>query len=97
MTRRSDQLTRIEQALARLEQTVTVHTGRFTETDAALRAGLRDARASADAALAGVQALATVKTGPDTPQTAAGGDTGTTGEPVTARRAPKTLKPKDQI
>jgi hypothetical protein len=58
MTRRSDQLRRIEEALNRIEGTL-----------AATRIEVRDARSSAEAASAGVQSLAGMLPAPD--QTAA--------------------------
>lgn len=58
MTRRSDQLDRIEQAIARLEETAAENAGALRGNVAAIRLEVRDARASAEAAHAGVQALA---------------------------------------
>lgn len=57
MSRRTDQLNRIEKALARLEQSFTGHSGILRELTA-LRAETRAAGSSAEAAHAGVQALA---------------------------------------
>jgi hypothetical protein len=68
MTRRSDQLTRIEQAIARLEEAVAEHAGALRGQAAAIRIEVRDAASSAEAAHAGVQALADIHaTGPADP------------------------------
>jgi len=93
MSRRSDQLDRIEAALARLEKAAAIHASTQREEAAAVRMEARSAKGSADAALAGVQALSSLKTIPDAapeppsgvPQEAGGG---TEGEPVTAARRP---------
>jgi hypothetical protein len=104
VTRRSEQLGKIEASLARLEEALTGHAAHLREQAAATRIEVRDARSSAEAAHAGLDALADMlaarqaipQAPPEPPSTvapAAGG--GTEGEPVPpARRAPKTLKPK---
>jgi hypothetical protein len=58
VTRRSDQLNRIEASLARLEEALSVHVAFTREQTAAVRAEVKNARSSAEAAHAGVQALA---------------------------------------
>lgn len=108
MTRRSDQLDRIEAFLRRLESTAAEHARALRENGEDVTAAKLDAqaaRSSAEAAHAGVQALADMlplneaipPAAPGPPSAvrpAAGGGTG--GEPVTAaRRVPKTLKPRD--
>jgi hypothetical protein len=58
VTRRTDQLDRIEASVRRLEGALAGHAGHLREQAAATRIEVRDARASAESAHAGVQALA---------------------------------------
>lgn len=108
MTRRSDQLNRIEASVARLEEALAGHATHLRDQASATRIEVADARSSAEAAHAGVQALADMlplasplneaipPAAPGPPpavRPAAGG--GAEGEPAAAaRRAPKTPKTK---
>jgi hypothetical protein len=58
VTRRSDQLDRIEASLTRLEEAAAGNATFLREQTAAVRAEVKNARSSAEAAHAGVQALA---------------------------------------
>ena len=58
MTRRTEQLARIEAAVTRLEEAAAENANFFREQTAAVRAEVKNARSSAEAAHAGVQALA---------------------------------------
>jgi hypothetical protein len=79
MSRRTTQLNRIEQAIARLEETVAEHAGALRGQAAAIRIEVRDAASSAEAAHAGVQALADIH---------ATGQAVTPAAPATAPQAP---------
>lgn len=98
MTRRNDQLDHIEASLARLEAAVAGHATHLRDQAAALRIEVSHARASAEAAHAGVQALADMLPvpSPDDSTAPAAADGGTeAGSPSAVRRLPKTLK-RDQ-
>jgi hypothetical protein len=101
VTRRSEQLDRIEALVRRLEETVAAHAARLREQAAAIRIELSHTRASAESAHAGVQALADMlpvpspgdqaisaaaPQPPSTVQPAAGG--GMPGETAAVRRTP---------
>jgi len=105
MSRRSEQLSKIEASLARLEETVAGHFGHLREQAAATRIEVKDARTSSEATHAGLDALADMlatrqaipPVAPEPPsgvQPAAGAE----GEPApaaqTPARAAKTLKGK---
>lgn len=104
MTRRTDQLNRIEQAVARLETALAGHAAHLRSQGTAIRTEVRDARSSAEATHAGIQALAgmlasgqAITQAPQPPSAvppAAGGGTEAT-TAAAARRAPKTLR-RDQ-
>jgi hypothetical protein len=104
MTRRSDRLTRIEQALTRLEEAVGEHATFLRSQGSAIRAEVKFAKSSAESAHVGVQALADMlaasKTIPEAaphppPVVQPAADDGTVGEPdAVVRRAPKTLREK---
>lgn len=105
MTRRSDQLDRIEKALAHLDDALAGHATHLRDQAAAIRIEVRDARSSAEAAHAGVQALhdmlpitqAHPETAPHPPAVPQAADGGTAGDSVPpVRRVPKTLR-KDQM
>lgn len=105
MTRRSNQSDRIEQAAAQILEAVAGHATHLRDQVAALRIEVRDARTSAEATHAGLDALADMLAAsrsipPAAPQpppaVQPAADGGTEGEPAAAaRRAAKTLR-KDQ-
>ena len=105
MSRRSEQLSKIEVSLARLEEALAGHFSHLREQAAATRIEVKDARTSAEAAHAGLDALADMlavrqaipPVAPEPPsgvQPAAAGE----GEPPAAAQLPpkaaKTLKSK---
>ena len=105
MSRRSEQLSKIEASLARLEETLAGHFGHLRDQAAATRTEARDARTSSEATHAGLDALADMLAArqaipPAAPEPPSGVQpaAGAAGEPAPAAQLPpkaaKTLKGK---
>lgn len=102
MSRRTDQLNQIEASVARLEEALAGHATHLREQAAATRIDVRDARTSAEATHAGLDALADMLAASRSippaapappPEVQPAADGSAEGEPAAAvRRAPKTLK-----